>query len=121
MDNKGGSGLQYRQYRIDGGSWTNGNTFTIAANGTHTVDYRSIDNVNNVEAFGTRIYRVDTLAPNTTITVTTYAPNFVNGTRIFMLGGLDNTGGSGLQYRQYRIDGGSWTIGDTFTIAANGT
>nr|MDO8083315.1 hypothetical protein [Candidatus Sigynarchaeum springense] len=120
-DNAGGSGVQYRQYRIDGGLWMIGNSFTIAANGTHVVDYRSVDNVNNVEPFGTRIFRVDSIAPNTTISVLTYAPNFTNGTRVFTLGGSDNAGGSGVQYRQYRIDGGLWMIGNSFTIAANGT
>lgn len=120
-DNPGGSGILRTEYRIDGGSWISGTSFTIPANGTHVIDYRSIDNVNNVENSGTRVVRVDAIAPNTTLSFPSYASNFVNATTIFTLGGADNAGGSGLLRREYRIDGGSWIPGNTFTIATNGT
>ncbi|MEX2758719.1 MAG: fibronectin type III domain-containing protein, partial [Candidatus Sigynarchaeota archaeon] len=120
-DNVGGSGIWLTEYRIDGGSWMAGTSFTIPANGTHTIDYRSMDNVYNVESYGTCIYRVDVIAPNTTLSIATFPPDFVNGTVVFTLGGADNTGGAGLLSREYRIDGGTWIPGDTFSIPANGT
>ncbi len=45
-----------------------------------------------------------------------YAPNFVNGTRVFTLTGTDNAGGSGILRTEYRIDAGGWTTGKS-TVA----
>nr|MDO8112924.1 hypothetical protein [Candidatus Sigynarchaeota archaeon] len=120
-DNAGGSSILRTEYRINSGSWTTGTSFTIPTNGMYTIDYRSIDNVLNYEIYGTQTFRVDILAPNTTISFTSFAPNFVNGTTTFTLGGADNPGGASLSRREYRVDGGSWIPGNTFTIATNGT
>nr|MDO8109095.1 hypothetical protein [Candidatus Sigynarchaeota archaeon] len=120
-DNAGGSGLWLTEYRINGGDWTSGTSFTIPANGTCTIDYRSMDNVYITEVYGTRVYRVDSITPNTTLSVLTFAPDFTNGTRSFTLSRADNTGGSGILRTEYRINGGGWITGTSFTIPANGT
>ncbi|MEX2714763.1 MAG: hypothetical protein Q6370_000550, partial [Candidatus Sigynarchaeota archaeon] len=83
------------------------------SNGTITIEYYSIDNATNVQAFNSTTVRLDTIAPNTTISVLTYGTNFVNGTRVFTLTGTDNAGGSGILRTEYRIDGGAWTVGTT--------
>ncbi|MEK7119304.1 MAG: lamin tail domain-containing protein [Patescibacteria group bacterium] len=43
----GGAGINHYEYQIDGGSWTNGDTFSVPANGDHTIGYRSVDNAGN--------------------------------------------------------------------------
>ncbi|MBN2153583.1 MAG: fibronectin type III domain-containing protein, partial [Candidatus Lokiarchaeota archaeon] len=77
------------------------------------------DNAGNVEAFGTRVVRLDTLPPNTTLSYTTaWAPNFVVSATVFTLGGSDNAGGSGLALRYYDINGTGWTAGDSFDLTS---
>ncbi|MBN2153826.1 MAG: SBBP repeat-containing protein, partial [Candidatus Lokiarchaeota archaeon] len=110
-DDPGGSGLDQREYSINGSEWAQGDSFTLFgwSNGTILIQYRSKDLVGNVEAFGTRVVRLDTLQPNTTISfVAEHSPDFVNASTPFTLGGADNTGGSGLLLREYRLDLGSW-------------
>ena len=47
---EGASGVKYTEYRIDGSSWTVYKVpFTITQEGQHTIEYRSVDNVGNVE------------------------------------------------------------------------
>jgi PKD repeat protein/type 1 glutamine amidotransferase len=58
-DGAGGTGVEWTEYRIDGGNWTRKentgdttpfvNTFRVTGNGEHTVDFRSRDRAGNVE------------------------------------------------------------------------
>lgn len=60
-------GVDYTQYQIDSGGWTNGTQFTLGARpeGTHTVDYRSVDNSGNTEVTHTLAVELDDTPPNT--------------------------------------------------------
>jgi len=63
-----GSGLNYTEYRIDGGSWTRYTTpFIISANGIHTVEYRSVDVAGNAEDAKSAQVKIDTVAPSLSI------------------------------------------------------
>ena len=68
-DNAGGSGVAYTDYSVDGGSWTQGTSVTIAAptthanDRTHTIRYYSADNAGNVEATHSCQVKIDTLGP----------------------------------------------------------
>jgi hypothetical protein len=42
------SGLDLIQYRVDEGRWENGDTFTIASDGKHTVEYLARDKAGNI-------------------------------------------------------------------------
>jgi cytoskeletal protein CcmA (bactofilin family) len=47
---EGASGVKYTEYRIDDSSWVvYTSTFTIFQEGQHIIEYRSVDNANNVE------------------------------------------------------------------------
>jgi hypothetical protein len=65
----GGPGVGYTEYSIDGGSWTQGTSLTIAApadhanDGTHTIRYSSTDIDGNAEPIQTCRVRIDTLGP----------------------------------------------------------
>ena len=119
------SGLARTEYRIDSGQWTAYAPFTVAAEGTHTVDYRSQDNVANLEIFKTLIVVVDNTAPVTTITTGNpkYAGAdgklYVTSAAAFTLSATDNL--SGVAKTEYRIDSGAWTAYAPFTVAAEGT
>jgi hypothetical protein len=96
----GRGGVDYTEYRLDGGSWT---TYTaaiaITADGVHTLEFRSVDNAAQVEAIQTLTVSIDTGAPSSTSVVTG---------SIVWLNGTDN--GSGVGSVMYRIDNGTWMV-----------
>lgn len=68
----GGSGVALTQIKLDSGAWTtwtSGTTYTLPApadhsnDGWHTISYRSLDNVGNVESTRTAELGIDTLGP----------------------------------------------------------
>jgi hypothetical protein len=119
------SGVAKTEYRIDNGAWTAFAPFTIAAEGTHTIDYRSQDNVTNLEAFKTLTVIVDNTPPVTVITTGDPKYSAVDGRLYvtagtpFTLSATDNL--SGVAVTEYRIDGGGWTVYAPFTISVEGT
>ena len=123
------SGVDYTEYRVDGGSWTHGTEVVIPApanhsnDGKHTVDYRSVDNAvaPNVELVQSGEVWIDTTAPVTstdhlsgfyadwhsvpvTVNLTAVDPNLPNA--------------AGVYYTEYRVDGGGWTTGTVVLIPA---
>jgi hypothetical protein len=63
-----GSGVQNSYYRIDGGVvQAYAGTFSLSAVGQHTVDYWSVDNVNNTEVTHSLVVKIDTIAPVVTV------------------------------------------------------
>jgi len=71
VDNSGGAGLRYIEYRVNNGSWVAGNSLTLSAEGTHTVAYRSVDLAGNVEAVKEQVFTIGAHPP---------ARNVVNST-----------------------------------------
>ncbi|MDO8802825.1 MAG: right-handed parallel beta-helix repeat-containing protein [Elusimicrobiota bacterium] len=62
------SGVLLTKYRIDGGNWqVYLDSFSIVAEGLHTVEYYSMDRVQNAEAMKTAKLAVDNTPPATTI------------------------------------------------------
>jgi hypothetical protein len=100
------SGVNHTEYRIDGGQWqTYSSAFTLTTEGTHTIYYRSIDNVGNTEADKSIIIILDKTPPQTTIS-TSDPLSIVSPRTKFTLSSTDNL--SGVQEISYSIDGGSW-------------
>ncbi|MFC7082006.1 OmpL47-type beta-barrel domain-containing protein [Halorussus caseinilyticus] len=118
----GTSGVVQTEYRVDGGNWTayDGNV-TVAANGAHTVTYRSVDEGGNVEASESVSFDIDADAPVTNFTTNATAnengwyDSDVNVT-------LDATdSASGVVRTEYRVDGGNWTpYAGNITFTADG-
>ncbi len=52
------SGVAYTEYRLDGGSWIRGAQAVITTAGVYTLDYRSVDNVGNVEDMNTTTFDI---------------------------------------------------------------
>ena len=42
------SGVDYTEYRVNNGAWTEGNTVTVSAVGAYAIEYRSADKAGNV-------------------------------------------------------------------------
>ncbi len=110
------SGVASTEYHVDGGGWNaygEGFTLETLPDGEHTLGFRSVDNVGNLEAEKTLSIVIDNSAPLTEIR--TGDPKhlfeigtlFVTGLTEFSLSVSDNL--SGAASTEYRIDGGEWT------------
>ncbi|MDH3976294.1 MAG: Ig-like domain-containing protein [Deltaproteobacteria bacterium] len=119
------AGVSLTEYRVDGGNWAAYAPFTIAAEGSHLIEYRSADNVGNMEAVKALSVITDNTPPLTSISVGN--PKFDDGRGNFYvtasteytLTATDKL--SGAASTEYRIDGGPWTAYAPFTIAAEGS
>ena len=115
-DDASGSGVKATYYKIDGGSYTVGTSFTVSGDGLHTFSYYSIDFAGVVEnAHTSNQFRIDTVAPSTTCDAVNGATYL--GTRTFTLTSGDPNG-SGVASTWYSIDGGAATSGTAMTVAA---
>lgn len=69
LDNLGGSGIDYYQYRVDSADitdpWLDGNVFQIIAGGTHQLEYRSVDKAGNLGPISLVKVITDDIAPST--------------------------------------------------------
>jgi len=72
-----GSGISITEYRIDSGEWMPySSPFTLHAEGYHTISYRSVDNLGNVEtAHHTEAY-VDNTGPSASLSIVT--PKYID-------------------------------------------
>ena len=85
-DNTGGVGVQNTLYSLDGGplqTYTTTSSIVIGSDGAHSLQYYSLDNFNNQEATSTLIVKIDKVAPEALITVST-------STKDFLITGIDN-------------------------------
>ncbi len=113
------------QYRIDGGSWSAKgmsvtNVFTGVADGSHTIDIRAFDAINNLK-LSSVTFKVDVTAP--TINILSPVEHALVTSVVVTWNGTDAT--SGIQGYQYSIDNGTWstsamTLTNTFTGQADG-
>jgi hypothetical protein len=82
------SGVAQSFYAIDGGATqTYAGAVTIATQGSHSVQYWSVDNVGNVEAAQTVAIKLDNVAPSTMIEVSPATPDGSGGGRPGVPGG----------------------------------
>jgi hypothetical protein len=94
------SGLSMVMYCLDGGDWTElvGTTLPVSEDGTHVLEFYSVDVAGNEEEMQTLEIKVDMNAPVTTAVM--------DGSSV-TLSCVEN--GSGVEDTWYRIDDGEWT------------
>lgn len=107
----GGCGLSRIEFRLDQGTWQDYVTaITVLQDGSHTLGYRGIDHLGNVEAELTFAFIVDGTPPVSTIEIgepkRDVDPVEVYEETLFDLSAADN--GSGVAFIQFRIDGAAW-------------
>lgn len=72
-DNSGGSGVEVLQYKLDEGEWqsVSGSTVNVAitGDGVHTLLYKAKDNAWNLESEKRLLIKIDTLAPEGSMTI----------------------------------------------------
>ena len=107
------AGVNRTEYSFDAGAWTAYNGAFGAPEGPHSVAYRSIDNVGNVEASKTAAFAVDATAPRTTLTVdggtTLFGADLLTAMSSLSLAAADpisNGTASGVARVVYSVDGG---------------
>lgn len=61
-----GIGVNYTEYSLDGGAYVHGTGTTVSTNGSHTLNYRSVDKAGNAEAAKQATIKVDKTAPDLT-------------------------------------------------------
>ncbi len=106
-----GSRINYTLYCIGGGSWIQyNNSFVISSDGSHTVDYYSVDTVGNKEIIKSTVVNIDKTLPSIECYLQPDIPNGNNGWYTgnveVTLSADDNT--SGVESIKYRIDQGIW-------------
>lgn len=108
----GDGGVAYTQYRLAGGSWqTYSAAIPISGEGTHTLEFRSVDNAAQTESTKTLTIKIDATGP-TSVSAVSGASIWLNST--------DATSGVGTT--MYRIDAGAWTVySGVLTMSEAGT
>jgi Doubled CXXCH motif (Paired_CXXCH_1) len=112
-----GSGVEATFYSLDGGVLTTGTVVTAAGDGTHTVQFWSVDNASNVESPTIVAFLVDKTAP---VTVSDAVATYVD-TATITLTAQDATGGTGIADTYYRLDAGDVATGTVITTSIVGT
>jgi hypothetical protein len=113
-----GSGVNYSKYKIDGGAWlTYIGAFYLTglSDGPHTVEYYSVDNLGNEEAYKSQELIVDNTPPEVNI-VQPEDGDYVYGYILIEIEATDE--GSGVHHVEYSLDNGiTWLpAGYSFTL-----
>jgi hypothetical protein len=111
----GGSGLLHTKYRVDGGDWKFGTTVNVSGDGTHTVQYYSVDYAGNVESAHNAQVKIDGTAP---VTTSSADSAWHTGAVTVTLTPTDAV--SGVAQSKYRVDAGAWQTGTSFTVTTDG-
>ena len=102
------SGLASTQVRVDGGAWeAYASVITVAGEGTHAVEYFSVDMAGNNEASRSIPFKVDTSPPEVAITSPVRDERF--HTPSVAATWTRSDGGSGISGCAITVDGGSAT------------
>ncbi|MFH1579625.1 MAG: hypothetical protein ABIE25_05630 [Thermoplasmatota archaeon] len=118
------SGIASTLYQLDTGGWqTYSSSFSLSSEGTHVLDFYSMDNAGNSEMEKSVSIKIDTVAPATTSSlVGSEGANgwYIGNSVTVNLTSADSS--SGISSTQYRVDNGNWQLYSTqFTITKQGT
>src|SRR5581483_1856530 len=117
------SGCSQTQYSLNGGSWTTySGQFSVTAQGTNTILYKSKDHIGNWESQKSMTVQWDNVAPVTTLSLsgTLGSNSWYTSSVTATLSASDAT--SGVKTITYTLDGGAATTYTTpITIGSDGT
>ncbi len=120
------SGVANTYYTIDGGSQQTytGSAFSVTDEGTHHITFWSVDVAGNTEATDTDSFKIDSVKPKTTdsLSGTQGSNGWYTSTSVSVtLSASDAT--SGVAHTYYTIDGGSQQTytGSAFSVSGDGT
>jgi len=116
-----GSGVAKTQYKLDGAAdWTDGTTVVVGAEGVHTLAYRSIDKVGNVEKARRATIGIDADPPAPTATVAGATAGWQRRPVRLRFTGAAASGGAPVARTEYRLNGGKWRSGDSVRVTRQG-
>jgi hypothetical protein len=115
------SGVAATYCRIDSGTPTAGGTCTVNVDGTHSVNYYSVDNAGNTGTVSTLTLKVDTTPP-----VTTHTNSGTAGSNGWFRSAVTVTlarsdPASGVASTVYSVDGGPTVTGTSVVVAGEGS
>ncbi len=103
------SGVNYTMYKIDNDNWKiYTNPVEVYDDGDHIISYYSVDIMGNTETLKTVNFRIDTLIPITSHSISGTLGNngwYISSVTITMYA-MDNQ--SGINHTYYKLDGGVW-------------
>lgn len=114
------SGADQVQWQLDGGSWQQGYSAIIDADGEHSLTFRGIDRAGNVEAPQSRAIHIDRFPPVTSYAILPgEAPTgwYTSPVTVTLVPADE---GAGVAATYYRIDSGAWVAGTQFMVSASG-
>ncbi len=106
----GSAGDPVTEYRVDGAGWVNGTEVTVPAShngsndGTHTVEYRSVNALGMTEGAKSATVKIDVGAPTTSVSGADSLWHDDDVTLDFSA----SDAGSGVAKTEYRVDGDDW-------------
>ena len=113
----GGTGIEYTEYRIDGGGWVNYTAqgrFFLHGEGEHSIEWHSFDHAGNAEPVSSAVIAVDDTPPETTLAIGD--PKFISGASFVTsqtpLSLEAEDGGAvpvGLDVTSFRVWNGAWS------------
>lgn len=119
-DNPGGTGVAYTEYSLDRGPWVKGAKLTLAApanhaaDGIHSVHYRSADDAGNLEKAKSCTVKIDTTPPTTSVSGDD--DHWHNRAVVLSFHAVDS--GSGVACTEFKLNGSPWTKGAAVTVPA---
>ena len=109
------SGVAATHYRLDGGAWQTGTSFSVAGDAVHGLEFYSVDVAGNTEATQSAQVKLDAAAPLTTSSADSA---WHTGAVTVTLTPSDAL--SGVASTHFRLDGGAWQTGTLVAIAGDG-
>jgi len=114
------SGIASTQYKVDGGAWQNGASFSEGVDGTHAVVFRATDLAGNTATAAPVTVTVDRTPPVPSTSINPASPNGSNGWYVSPVTVTANSSDatSGLASQAVSLDGSTWT--PSITISPDG-